>query len=148
MYALPEWRHSKRKKSILWTGAMLTLKSAVRCRLYYQYVASCVFLKYTLRQNLAPRSGICSSCSISPVWLKLNEKITRLIPLNLRNILNCSTKSVQLSDRSTFLIDFGEPNSASFNKLKTVEMHTVKSKWGQFQISLKINNFLNSAPIS
>ena len=81
-------------------------------------------------------------------FVKLDEKITRLIPLNLRNILNCSIKSGQLSDHSTFLIDFGWPNSESFNKLKTVELHTVKSKWGQFQISLKINSFLIRAQFS
>ena len=64
--------------------------------------------------------------------MKLNEKITRLIPLNLQSILNCSTKSGQLGDRSTLRIDFGGPNSESFNKLKTVKLHTVKSKIGQF----------------
>ena len=80
--------------------------------------------------------------------MKLNEKTTRLIPLNLGNILNCSTKSGQLSDRSIFCIDFGGPNSESFNKLKSVELHTVKSKIGQFPISLKINCSLISAPIS
>ena len=69
-------------------------------------------------------------------------------PLTYENFLNCSTKSGQLSDRSTFRIDFGGPNSESFNKLKTVELHTVKSKIGQFQNSLKIICSLISAPIS
>ena len=78
----------------------------------------------------------------------VNEKTTSLIPLNFRNTSNCSTKSGPLSDRSTFLFDFGGPNSESFNKLKTVELYTVISEIGQFIISLKINSSLISATIS
>ena len=50
------------------------------------------------------------------------------IPFNLRNILNCSTKSGHLSDRSNFRIDFGGLSLKSFNKLKSVVYRQIKNR--------------------